>query len=53
LDEISVDFGIEPDGKLRIIEVNGKPQKELFLKNEALKNVLRTPLQHAIYLANH
>ncbi|SHI59964.1 YheC/YheD family protein [Lutispora thermophila] len=55
LGEISVDFGIESNGKLRIIEVNGKPEKTVFgrISDEALQKVFITPLEYAAYLAEN
>lgn len=55
LGEISVDFGIEHNGKLWIIEVNGKPEKTVFgqISDEALKKVFITPLEYAVYLAEN
>ncbi|UNC93216.1 YheC/YheD family endospore coat-associated protein [Candidatus Contubernalis alkaliaceticus] len=52
--EISVDFGVDSQGKLWIIEANGKPQKILIdrLKDEELSaRVYRRPLEYAFYLA--
>lgn len=53
LGEISVDFGIEPSGKLWIIEVNGKPEKTVFgrISKETLQKVFITPIEYAAYLA--
>lgn len=53
LGEISVDFGIEPNGKLWIIEVNGKPEKTVFgrISKETLQKVFITPIEYAAYLA--
>jgi len=55
LGEISVDFGIDTDGRTWIIEVNGKPEKLIFqpLSREAFKNTFRKPLEYALYLARH
>jgi glutathione synthase/RimK-type ligase-like ATP-grasp enzyme len=53
LGEISADFGISSDGKLWIIEINGKPQKSIFcgIDNRILEKLVTTPLQYATYLA--
>ncbi len=52
LGELCVDFGIEENGRLRIIEINGKPDKSLFkdIGHEIYKKTLITPLQYAEYL---
>jgi len=53
LGEISVDFGIEPSGKLWIIEVNGKPEKTVLgrISKETLQKSFITPIEYAAYLA--
>ena len=53
LGEISVDFGITNNGKLWIIEVNGKPEKTIFgeIGDEILDKVFLTPIEYAAYLA--
>lgn len=55
LGEICVDFGIEENGRLRIIEINGKPDKSLFenISHEIYKKTLTLPLHYAEYLAKH
>jgi len=55
LGEISVDFGIGADGRLWIIEINGKPDKEIFCScsSDILDRVYRTPVEYALYLARH
>jgi hypothetical protein len=52
--EICVDFGIEDNGRLRIIEINGKPDKNLFkhINKETYEKTMLTPLLYAEYLAN-
>ncbi len=53
LGELSVDFGLARDGKLTIIEVNGKPQKKIYdyLKDkDAIENIYKRPLEYAYYL---
>lgn len=52
--ELSVDFGIDTDGKLWIIEVNGNPQRSIYKDVPDLKNsnlVYKRPLEYARYLA--
>ena len=51
--ELCVDFGIEKNGRLRIIEINGKPDKSLFkfINNEIYEKALFTPFLYAEYLA--
>ncbi len=53
LGEISVDFGIDMDYKPWIIEVNGKPYKQVFSEfgNGTFERVFRTPIEYALYLA--
>lgn len=53
--ELCVDFGIEENGRLWIIEINGKPDKSLFkeISHEIYRKALITPLQYAEYLAIH
>ncbi|MFJ8237870.1 YheC/YheD family protein [Ureibacillus sp. NPDC094379] len=51
--ELSVDFGIDPDGKLWIIEVNGKPSKSIYrehFKNEEYGTAVMRPLEYAKFL---
>lgn len=55
LGELSVDFILDPSGKLYIIEVNGKPQRKVYdflACPEATGNVLRRPLEYAYHLHN-
>ncbi len=52
--ELSVDFGVDSQGKLWIIEANGKPQKILIdrLKDDELSaRIYLRPLEYAFYLA--
>ncbi|MCC5909770.1 MAG: YheC/YheD family protein [Clostridiaceae bacterium] len=52
--ELSVDFGVDSQGKPWIIEANGKPQKILIdrLKDDELSaRVYLRPLEYAFYLA--
>ncbi|WP_241674749.1 YheC/YheD family protein [Paenibacillus luteus] len=54
LGELSVDFVIDKQKKPWIIELNGKPQKEMYkdLKiPELTKRIYRTPLEYAYYLS--
>lgn len=55
LGEISVDFGIGADGRLWIIEINGKPDKQIYqeLSPDISEKVYRTPIEYALYLAKH
>jgi len=56
LGEIGVDFGMDRDGKLWVIEVNGKPLKSLF---EGIPNynyeklIYGRPMEFAYYLSNN
>lgn len=52
--ELSVDFGISSTGDLKIIEINGQPQKKIykFFKNKALHdNAYIRPIEYAYYLS--
>lgn len=54
LGEISVDFALDNQGKIWIIELNGKPMKAIFKELgdlELLKRVYQMPLAYARYLA--
>jgi hypothetical protein len=54
LGEISVDFGLDQNGKLWIIEVNGKPQKSIFndIDGTSYRDIVnRRPLEYAYYLS--
>lgn len=53
LGEISVDLGLDTQGKLWIIEVNGKPNKHLYtdLSPSLTEKTYLTPLQYGNYLA--
>jgi len=53
LGEISVDFGIGADGRLWIIEMNGKPYKLVYqeISSDAFQKVFRMPMEYALYLA--
>ena len=55
LGEISVDFGIDTEGRLWIIEVNGKPDKLMFqhLESGVFEKLFRQPNEYALYLARH
>lgn len=55
LGEISVDYGINKEGFLKIIEVNSSPQKKIYnyLKNTGLKaDVYSKPIEYSLYLLN-
>ena len=54
LGELSVDFGLDQEGKITIIEVNGKPQKKIYdyLVNPNIKKAIyKRPMQYALYLS--
>jgi len=53
--ELCVDFGIEENGRLRIIEINGKPDKSLFryISDDIYEKTMIMPLRHAEFLAKH
>lgn len=54
LGEICVDFAMDDEGDLWIIEVNGKPDKGLFLHlrdDHLINNVYSTPFKYAYFLA--
>jgi hypothetical protein len=54
LGEISVDFCIDPSGNLYIIEVNGKPDKSLFLKlgnKKVINTIYKRPIEYAFHLS--
>jgi len=54
LGELSVDFAIDQESKLRIIELNGKPQKSIYNNIKSFKNkklIYRKPLEYAYHLS--
>ncbi len=54
LGEISVDFGIDEQHKLWIIELNGKPQKKIYNAPSCVKYkklIYKQPLEYASYLS--
>ncbi|NMA60419.1 MAG: YheC/YheD family protein [Firmicutes bacterium] len=54
LGEISIDFALDKQGKIWIIELNGKPMKAIFKELgdlDVLKRVYQAPLAYARYLA--
>lgn len=54
LGEISVDFGLEQNGSIWIIELNAKPMKSLFGalgSPQIVQNIYEQPLNYALYLA--
>ncbi|MDR6550731.1 YheC/YheD family protein [Paenibacillus qinlingensis] len=54
LGELSVDFAIDIESKLRIIEINGMPQKSIYndIKNFKYKKIIHCrPLEYAYYLS--
>lgn len=52
LGEIGVDFGLDPNGHVWIIEVNGMPQKDLYEDVGQRSKVDLKPIQYARYLLN-
>lgn len=50
LGELSVDFGLDYEGKLWIIEVNGNPQRTLYKELENYQDVYRNPIGYAQFL---
>ncbi|KRF04769.1 hypothetical protein ASG89_20915 [Paenibacillus sp. Soil766] len=52
LGELSVDFVLDKQSKLWIIELNGKPQKNIYedLKDFKHKDLYRRPMEYAYYL---
>lgn len=55
LAELSVDFALAAHGELKIIEVNGKPEKAIYKKlppTEEVAAVYRRPLEYALYLTS-
>ncbi|MEW9702148.1 YheC/YheD family protein [Paenibacillus sp. SI8] len=53
LGELSVDFALDNVGHVWIIEVNGKPQKDLYGEIREQKNIYKRPLQYAHFLCRH
>lgn len=53
LGEFSVDFALDSDAHLWIIEVNGKPQKDLYVGIRKQYTVYKRPIQYARYLCTH
>ncbi|MCP3774218.1 YheC/YheD family protein [Paenibacillus sp. MZ04-78.2] len=54
LGELSVDFVLDEHGKLWIIELNGKPQKNIYEDIKCFKDkklIYRRPLEYAYYLS--
>jgi hypothetical protein len=55
LGEIGVDFALDTEGRVWVIEVNGKPDRNLFFAlrdEELIKRILARPLEYACYLAD-
>ena len=55
LGEISVDFALDTEGRVWVLEVNGKPDRNLFFvlrDEELIKRILVRPLEYACYLAD-
>jgi len=51
LGELSVDFVIDEQGKLWIIELNGKPQKNMYKDVKHKKVIFSRPIEYAYYLS--
>lgn len=56
LGEIGIDLAIDRDGEIWIIEVNGQPQKSIYLKlmgkqRNGIDSVYKVPLEYAYYLS--
>nr|WP_243864790.1 YheC/YheD family protein [Paenibacillus castaneae] len=55
LGELSVDFVLDDQNKLWIIELNGKPQKDIYndlRDSKKKKRIYRRPLEYAYYLSH-
>jgi YheC/D like ATP-grasp len=50
LGEISVDFALDHGGQIWIIEVNGKPQKDLYAGIRKQYRVYKRPIEYARFL---
>ncbi|UVI31882.1 YheC/YheD family endospore coat-associated protein [Paenibacillus spongiae] len=51
--ELGFDYGVEPDGRLWLLEANAKPGRQSFQDNtETARNAAVRPLQYALLLAN-
>ncbi|MFC0216363.1 YheC/YheD family protein [Paenibacillus chartarius] len=50
LGEISVDFVLDTEGQLWVVEINGKPEKNLYRSLPDHTDVYKRPLQYAAYL---
>lgn len=51
--EFGMDVGIEPDGKVWLIEANPKPSRDVFLKSgerDVYNTAVRRPLEYALHL---
>ncbi|NOU90940.1 YheC/YheD family protein [Paenibacillus sp. LMG 31460] len=53
LGELSVDFALDNNGFFWIIEVNGKPQKDLYDELNKRSRVYKRPLEYAQYLSEN
>ena len=54
LGELSVDFGLDQDGRIWIIELNAKPMKSIFQAlddTQLMQEIYRQPLCYALHLA--
>lgn len=51
LGELSVDFGIDREERIWMIEVNGQPQKSIYKELHDVQNVYKLPIQYACLLA--
>jgi hypothetical protein len=52
LAELGFDFGVEPDGRLWLLEANAKPGREAFEQDERISRLAALrPLRYAAFLA--
>lgn len=50
LGEIGIDFGIDDNDLLWMIEINGQPQKNIYKKHRTVQKVYENPIQYARFL---
>lgn len=56
LGELSVDFVLDEHSKLRIMELNGKPQKNIYKDLKSIKHtklIYSRPMEYAYYLSQN
>lgn len=51
LGELSVDFALDEQSNPWIIELNGKPQKDIYKDLQCFEHIYRKPLEYAYYLS--